>query len=328
VSGDHRDGRSAPLRPATGTIPPAPHAIPSAPGTLPPALHAVSRAPDTIPPALRERYADLLAHLRSRGRVLLAFSGGVDSAFLLRACVDALGGGEIRAVVGVSPSLQKGNLERARRIAASLGVCLQEARTGEFADPAYLKNASDRCFRCKHALFGLLRDLAASARGEAVLDGTNRDDLDEDRPGRRAAGVHGVESPLAELGWTKAEIRRVSRALGLETWDRPASPCLSSRIPHGVRITVKALRKVERAEAALEAMGFQEVRVRYDGASARIEVPVPRIDDLLRRREAVISSLRRAGFQEVAVDLGGYRPGGADPSSARLLPLTGSEARA
>jgi uncharacterized protein len=177
--------------------------------------------------------------------------------------------------------------------------------------PDYVANGPDRCYHCKSALYDLLLSLAAGADGAAVLDGTNADDLADVRPGLRAVRERGVRSPLAEQGWRKAEIREASRALGLETWDRPASPCLSSRIPHGLPVTVEALDRIGAAERSLRSLGFDEVRVRHHGDLARIEVPLDRLGDLVRRREEALSRVREAGYRQVTIDLAGYRTGGA-----------------
>lgn len=263
------------------------------------------------------RYDALLAQLREKAPLMVAFSGGVDSSFLLRAAVDAVGvdaslrgTDPVRAVIGVSPSLQVSNLEFARRFAADLGVPLDEAPTNEFDNPAYIANAPDRCFHCKDALYGLLRELAARAPEGRILDGTNHDDLRDVRPGRGAARLHGVESPLADLGWTKLEIRETSRRLGLDGWDRPASPCLSSRIPHGTPVSIESLERIARAEDALHRLGFLAVRVRHHDGVARIEAPPEDFTRLLERREAAVRAVQAAGYRWVALDLDGYRPAG------------------
>jgi len=277
----------------------------------------VTAASVTAAPLETARYEALLARLREMAPLVVAFSGGVDSSFLLRAAVDAVGastslGGQdpVRAVIGVSPSLQASNLAFARRFAADLGVPLDEAPTNEFANPAYIENGPDRCYHCKDALYGLLRGLVERAPDGRILDGTNHDDLADVRPGRAAARLHGVESPLAELGWTKLEIRDASRRLGLTGWDRPASPCLSSRIPHGTPVTIESLARIARAEDALHRLGFLDVRVRHHGDVARIEAPTQDFTRLLERREAAVQAVQAAGYRWVTLDLHGYRPAG------------------
>lgn len=257
----------------------------------------------------------LAATLRHLGPIVVAYSGGVDSTFLL-AVACSVAPDTTRAVLGVSPSLSSEGHRIARNAAREIGAPLVEVETREVEDPAYLANAPDRCFHCKDTLFtrlGLLVEESRARWGSAIiLDGTNRDDLGDTRPGRAAAERHGVRSPLAEQGWTKAEIREVSRAMGLSTWDRPASPCLSSRVPHGTRISEEILRRIERAEAALHELGFRTVRVRHHDSLARIEVPAGEIPDLLRKARPVVAALTAAGYRHVTVDLDGYRTGGAD----------------
>lgn len=261
--------------------------------------------------ATERRYQALLDHLRASGPAVVAFSGGVDSSFLLAAAGAALGP-QVRAVLGYSPSVAQEALELALRVAGSLDVDLQVIETRELEVPEYVANGQDRCFHCKDTLFRLLERVRDSAGGRVVLDGTNADDLADIRPGLRAARLHGVRSPLAELGWTKQEIRAASRRLGLETWDRPASPCLSSRIPHGTPVTREALSRIALAERALRELGFPEVRVRHHGDLARIEVPAERIAVLAEKREEALAAVRAAGYALATVDLAGYRTGGAD----------------
>lgn len=259
---------------------------------------------------LESKYEALLAHLRELAPVLVAFSGGTDSGFLLRAAHDAMGD-RVRGAIGVSPSLQSESLAIARRTAREIGVELLEVHPREMDNPLYRANGPDRCFHCKHALYGILGDVARHADGATVLDGTNQDDLSDVRPGRAAAAELGVRSPLAELGWSKREIRRMSQALGLSIWNRPASPCLSSRIPRGRSVTLAALRQIEEAETRLRAHGFEDVRVRHHGSLARVEVPrgeVERLRSLWPRIEPVLLD---CGFEEVQLDPEGYRRGGA-----------------
>ena len=259
---------------------------------------------------LESKYEALLAHLRELAPVLVAFSGGSDRGFLLRAAHDAMGD-RARGAIGVSPSLQSESLAIARRCAREIGIDLLEVHPREMDNPLYLANGPDRCFHCKHALYDLLGDLARHAEGAAVLDGTNQDDLTDVRPGRAAAAALGVRSPLAELGWSKSEIRRMSHALGLSIWNRPASPCLSSRIPHGRSVTVSALRQIEKAETRLRAHGFEDVRVRYHGSLARVEVPRDEVGRLQALWPEIEPELVECGFEEVQLNPDGYRRGGA-----------------
>lgn len=267
----------------------------------------------SIPGPLGEKYARLVAALAELPPPVVAVSGGVDSAFLLAAAV-AAHGANVRAVLGWSPSVPAEILERARRVAAALGVALETREPGELERPEYRANAPDRCYHCKDALYELLGRLAQEAGGAVVLDGTNLDDLADTRPGLAAIRARGVRCPLADQRWTKGEIREASRFLGLETWDQPSSPCLSSRIPHGTPVTVEALRAIEAAERELRELGFGEVRVRHHGDLARIEVPFERIPEAAAQAASMVEAARRAGYRWAALDLAGYRRGGADPA--------------
>lgn len=260
------------------------------------------------------KYADLVAELERSGPALVAFSGGVDSSFLLVAARDALGS-ELKAVIGVSPSLQKENLLRAHRIAEAFDIELEESKTSELEDPRYLQNDENRCFFCKAHLFGLLAEIAGRAGDRVVYDGTHADDRDSERPGRRAAQQFGIRSPLAELGWTKRAIRDQSHRLGLETWDQPASPCLSSRIQRGVGVTVTALRRIESAEVWLRSRGFDTVRVRDQGGWARVEVGIEQLGRCLTESSEISEQLEGLGFDRVVIDRDGYRSGGGNSPS-------------
>lgn len=257
------------------------------------------------------REAELLKSLaREAGGVVVAFSGGVDSSYVLWAAVRALGVGRVRAVMGVSPSVPAIQRARAAEVAAFVGVPLEVLATEETSDPRYLANAGDRCFYCKDELYGRLV-AAEAARGRPILDGTNADDVAGHRPGRRAADAHAVRSPLLEHGLGKPAIRLLSRRAGLPTADLPASPCLASRFPAGVPVTVEGLARVEAAEAFLRERGFDEFRVRHHGDVARLEVPAadwPRLADPTTR-VAVEARLRELGYRFVAVDLAPFASG-------------------
>ena len=249
----------------------------------------------------------LLAELPS---ALVAYSGGVDSTFLLRVAHEALGE-RCLALTTVSPTTPAEDVDDAKRLAAAIGARHVLVDANELEIPGYAENPINRCYFCKDNLFAICTAEATRRDLAAVLDGANVDDLGDHRPGLQAAAEQGVRHPLVEAGLTKADIRTASRALGLPTWDRPASPCLSSRFPYGTRITVERLAQVESAERFLRSLGFRELRVRYHQQVARLEVPVGEMPRLLeaRTREAVVAELRRLGFAYVALDLQGFRSG-------------------
>jgi uncharacterized protein len=256
-----------------------------------------------------------LAGLRQRlaglDRVVVAFSGGADSAFLAWVAHDVLGPDRATAVTAVSPSLAVLERDDCRSLAAEWGLSWREVETDEMANAAYRRNDTDRCFWCKDALMDAVEPLLAL--GGTVALGVNLDDLDDHRPGQEAARRRGAVFPLVEAGFTKDDVRRASRELGLRTWDKPAAPCLASRLPYGVAVTMGRLRSVEEAEAALRTLGFAELRVRHHGDVARIEVPVERIHDVVASREAVLAAVTGAGYRWAALDLAGLRSGGLNP---------------
>jgi pyridinium-3,5-biscarboxylic acid mononucleotide sulfurtransferase len=274
--------------------------------------------------SVAEKVARLEDWLRAQATVVIGYSGGVDSAFLAAVAGRVLGA-RARAVVADSPSLPRRHLERARAIAAQFGFSIEVIETQEMEDPAYAANGPDRCYHCKSELFSRLSALArAHANGAVVLDGTNADDAHDVRPGRRAAAEQGVRSPLLELGFTKNDIREASRGLGLPTADAPASACLASRLPQGTPVTPERLARVEQAEAALEALGFRQLRVRDHGEVARIELgpdEIPRLLDGELRREAAVR-VRNSGFRFVALDLLGYRTGNLHRRDAPAAPAS------
>ena len=257
-----------------------------------------------------EKLARLREFIASLGSVVVAYSGGVDSSLLLRVAHEVLGDRAL-GVIGRSDSYAESELKLALEQAARFGARVEIVTTGELADPNFRSNPANRCYHCKSELYRKLRAVAARVGARAVLDGTIRDDLSDWRPGRRAAAEGGVESPLAELGFAKADVRAAAAHYGLSSQDKPASPCLASRIPYGSEITREKLQAIEGAEAALRALGFRELRVRHLGDTARIELPVTdfaRLAEPVLRR-AAIAAIKRHGFLFVTLDLEGFRSG-------------------
>ena len=251
--------------------------------------------------ALRDR-------LRSLDRVVVAFSGGADSAFLAWVAHDTLGADRALAATAVSPSLAGAEREDCGDLAREWGLRWTEVVTEELGRAAYARNDADRCYWCKDELMRVLGPVAA-VEGATVALGVNVDDLGDHRPGQRAAAEHGAVFPLVEAGFTKADVRAASRQLGLRTWDKPAAACLASRLPYGTPVTLKRLAAVERAEAGLRALGFAELRVRHYGDTARLEVPVDRLADVVADRQRVVAAVHGAGYRYVTLDLEGLRSG-------------------
>ena len=246
-----------------------------------------------------------MAGLRS---AVIAFSGGVDSSLLLKAA--SMAKMRVLAVTGRSETTPRADIESATRTALAIGVAHRIIETRELGIEAFASNPSDRCYHCKRHLFDLLTELAHDEGYASVLEGSNADDAKEHRPGMRAARELGVRSPLLEAGLTKLDVREISRTLGLDTWDRPSSPCLSSRVPYGMRITPEALGMIGRAEDALRALGIRELRVRHHGDVARIEVRPEDMAAVIGHRERITSEFRDIGYRFVGLDIEGLRSGG------------------
>jgi uncharacterized protein len=257
----------------------------------------------------QEKLNRLLTILKDMRSVVIAFSGGVDSTFLLKAVKDS----SIRhiAVTAYSETMPESELKFAKEMAGFIGVNHRVIKSREIDNPAFAGNPKNRCFYCKDELFSMLSQIAREEGYNFVIDGSNADDLSDWRPGRDAAVKHKVISPLIEAGLSKSEIRELSRRLGLPTWSKPASPCLSSRFPYGVKITKDALKRVEISEEFLKTLGFSELRVRSCNDTARIEVKVEEIEILLDKkiRESIVKQLKDLGFKYVAVDIEGFRSG-------------------
>ena len=254
-----------------------------------------------------DRLRRVIADMQS---VLVAYSGGIDSTLVLKVAHEQLGE-RACGVTAISVTFPTFELEEATRIAREIGARHEIVRTDQLTIPAFVQNDAARCFHCKTDLYQLLDGMRA-LRAQWIADGTNLDDLGDDRPGLKAAREWKVRSPLLEASFSKADVRAVAQSLGLSSWDKPAAACLSSRIPRGVPITIEKLRRVERAEAVLRDEGFRQVRVRDHGEIARIEVVPEEFSKLTQpdMRGRISARLREIGFRFVCVDLGGYRPGG------------------
>ena len=260
---------------------------------------------------LQQKYNSLQKILKKLGKVVVAYSGGVDSTFLLKVAVDTLGAKSVLACISTGIVEPKHVLQRAKRIAKDLGVRLQLIDTNELKDPNFVANKADRCFHCKSHLCRQLLDIADKKGLKHVIFGTNADDLDDFRPGNRAMKIFGVRSPLAEAGLTKKDIRTLSRKLGLQTADVPASPCLASRLAYGLEISQERLKQIEKAEDFLRTLGLVEFRVRHHDNIARIEVHQKDFKKITGEpnRSKIVKKLKSLGFKFVTIDLQGFRSG-------------------
>jgi uncharacterized protein len=250
--------------------------------------------------------AELRAGLRAIESVVVAFSGGADSAFLAWVATDTLGAAQVRCVTAVSPSLARVERDHCAELAAAWELNWQEVETDEMDRAAYQVNDAMRCHHCKDALMDALVPVAEDA---TIVLGVNTDDLGDHRPGQHAAAARGARFPLVEAGFSKADVRAWSRRLGLVTWDKPAAPCLASRLPYGTSVTLGRLAQVERAEATLRALGYADVRVRHYGARARVEIAAAELGRATAAQTEIVAALRRCGYRDVVIDPAGLRSG-------------------
>jgi uncharacterized protein len=260
--------------------------------------------------AIDRKIDDLRDHLRALGSVIIGFSGGIDSAFLLKVAVEALGDNAV-ALTAVSASLPQTELDEAVRIAREFGARHELVESDEIHNPAYAANPTNRCFFCKQALFVIAESLKSRLGIPHVAIGTNLDDLGDHRPGLIAAEKHGALHPLVDLGFDKSDVREAAKRLGIGIWDKPAFACLSSRFPYGVPITEERLNRIAACEDILRALGFRIFRVRFHGELVRIELGPSELERVLETpaRETIISGCRDAGFEYVTIDLEPYRSG-------------------
>jgi len=259
---------------------------------------------------IEQKWERLKELIRELGSAVLAYSGGVDSSLLLKAASEVLGS-RLVAVTACSETYTLAELAAAKEFAASLGVALRILHTAELECEEFVQNSPERCYFCKKELFGKLKNIADTEGIPHIIDGSNTDDLKDYRPGSKAAGEFSVRSPLREAGFSKSDIRACARMLNLPVWDKPSLACLSSRIPYGTRITPKTLLSIQSAEDQLRALGFQQIRVRHHGDTARIEIDRGDFERLLSGDTAqkITAAFKRLGYTYVCLDLEGYRTG-------------------
>lgn len=266
----------------------------------------------------RRKRDELAAVVEDCHSVCVGYSGGVDSVFLAAFAVEVLGRGRVLAVTGRSASYPAVQHRMAVECVARFGIPHLEVATREMDDPSYTANPTDRCYYCKSELWDRLDGVAAAHGLRTVVNGANADDVADHRPGERAAAERGVRSPLREAGLTKADVRTLSRAMGLPTWDQPASPCLASRLPYGLAVTASRLRQVEDAESLLREHGLRELRVRHHDTVARVEAAPEELDRAVAAVTELADRIRALGFESVVVDVQGYRRGALNEGLVRL----------
>jgi len=262
----------------------------------------------SLPVEVRAKLTQLVAIIDDLGRVVTAFSGGADSAFVAAVAHEVLGVERAHAVTAVSPSLAGDEETDCRQLAQEWNLRWTPVSTAEMERAAYRANDIDRCYHCKAELMDVVGPIA-DREGATVILGVNVDDLADHRPGQRAALERGAVFPLVQAGFTKDDVRLVSHAMGLRTWDKPAAACLASRVPYGTPVSVEILSRVDRAEAALHGLGFRQVRVRHYGETARIEVIESELENAISQRTLIIEAVKAAGYQYVTLDLEGFRSG-------------------
>ena len=288
-----------------------------------------SLEPEALSPETETKLTALRTLLRGLDSVLVAYSGGVDSALVMAVAHEQLGDRAL-ACIGISPSYPTREMRAAIKLAEDLKIPFRTVDTEEYLDPNYAANPANRCYFCKSELHDQLKTIVQEEGWHWVLDGANASDLGDHRPGMDAARERNVRSPLLEVGITKADVREIARHLGLPVWDKPAMACLSSRVPHGTPITPELLRQIEAAEDVLVDLGFPQFRVRHHGEIARIEIPVEDFPAAVDRHIAIVNGVKAAGYRFVTLDLSGFRSGslngasngnGAGAANGALIPL-------
>lgn len=281
------------------------------------AMVAVQEEQAALTPALLDKLTQMRAIMYECGSVLVAYSGGVDSALVMAVAHRELGDKAL-ACIGISPSYPVREMRDAVKLAEELGVPYRLVNTEEYRDPNYAANPNNRCYYCKSELHNQLKSILVAEGWGVVLDGNNASDVGDYRPGMQAARERGVRSPLLEANITKAEVRALANYLGLPVWDKPAMACLSSRVPHGTPITPELLRQIEAAEDVLVELGFRQFRVRHHNEIARLELPAEEFPKAIEQHMAIVNGVKAAGYRFVTLDLAGFRSGSLNGAGAAI----------